>query len=184
MEEKSTKNIQAKKEVAKFSASLIEDGDCIYLDAGTSTLHIIPYLNNHFDITVVTNSLTNLVPLLNKGIKTYVIGGFLKPRTNAMIGEGAIKSIGSYRFDKCFIGVNGIHPTLGFTTPDPEEAALKKKALQLSQESFVLADRSKFGQIAFSEIAPISSATIITNEMTKELLQPYKGKTSVKVVTS
>ncbi|QQZ07965.1 DeoR/GlpR family DNA-binding transcription regulator [Heyndrickxia vini] len=182
--EKSAKNLSAKKAIAKYSASLIENGDCIYLDAGTSTLQLIQYLDSALEIVVVTNGVTNIEPLLSKGIRTYVVGGFLKASTNAMIGKDALASIQSYRFDKCFLGVNGIHPSLGFTTPDPEEAAMKKKALELSKESYVLADRSKIGEIAFSEIADISKASIITNDIDEETQDLYKEKTIIKVVTS
>lgn len=182
--EKSTKNLQAKDKVAKYAASLVENGDCIYLDAGTTTLQMIQYLSNENEIVVVTNGLTNIQPLLNKGIKTYLIGGSIKPKTGAMIGRGALSGIENYRFDKCFLGVNGIHSTLGFTTPDPEEALIKQKALRLSREAYVLSDDSKFGEIAFSEIASLCEAIIITNELSKEKMNLYKEKTAIKVVTS
>ncbi|MBB2479536.1 DeoR/GlpR transcriptional regulator [Bacillus sp. APMAM] len=182
--EKSAKNLHAKDNIAKFAASLVEQGDCIYIDAGTTTLQMIPYLPNKSNIVVVTNGLTNIQPLLSKGIKTFLIGGSIKPKTGAMIGRGALKGIENYRFDKCFLGVNGVHSSFGFTTPDPEEAFIKQKALQLSREAFVLADRSKFGEIAFSEIAPLSEASIITDDLDLEMHELYKQKTTIKVVTS
>ena len=81
------------------------------------------------DIVVVTNGLMHLKPLLNKGISTYLIGGLAKQNTNAFIGRGALASLDLYRFDKCFMGVNGIHPQFGYTTPDQEEAMVKQKAI-------------------------------------------------------
>ncbi|MBS4172269.1 DeoR/GlpR family DNA-binding transcription regulator [Bacillus sp. FJAT-49736] len=182
--EKTAKNLTAKDLIAKYAASLVEQADCIYLDAGSTTLQMIPYLPNESDIVVVTNGLTNIQPLLNKGIKTYLIGGAIKPKTGAMIGRGALYAIENYRFDKCFLGVNGIHPSFGYTTPDPEEAFIKQKALQLSRESYVLADDTKFGEIAFSEIAPLSEASIITNLLNNDTAELYKHKTTIKVVTS
>lgn len=184
MNEKATKNLQEKEAIARYAVSLINQGDCIYLDAGTTTMQMIKYLEDQMEIVVVTNGITNLNPLLNKGIKTYVVGGLLKPSTNAMIGKSAIKSILDYRFDKCFLGVNGIHPTLGYTTPDPEEAAVKQKALELSGVSYVLADETKLNEVAFSEIADISKAIIITNHADEKNLELYREKTDVKVVTS
>jgi len=182
--EKSTKNLQAKDRIARYAAMLVEDGDCIYIDAGTTTLQMIPYLPDESSIVVVTNGLTNIQPLLSKGIKTYLIGGSIKPKTGAMIGMGALKGIENYRFDKCFLGVNGIHSSFGYTTPDPEEAFIKQKALHLSREAFVLSDSSKFGEIAFSKIAPLSKASIITDNLNKETHELYKQKTKIKVVTS
>ncbi|MGM0873456.1 MAG: DeoR/GlpR family DNA-binding transcription regulator [Bacillota bacterium] len=180
--EKSAKNLQQKKMIAKESASLIEEGDCIFLDAGTTTLQMVEYLPIDKEIVVVTNGLTVIDPLMQKGIKTYLIGGYLKPTTGAMLGRGALAAIEQYRFDKCFLGVNGIHVELGYTTPDPEEAEIKKEALQLSREKYVLADYTKFGEIAFSKIAHLSEAKIITDEVEEDVLHPYAKNTAIKVV--
>jgi DeoR family fructose operon transcriptional repressor len=180
--EKSAKNLQQKKMIAKEAGSLVEEGDCIYLDAGTTTLQMVEYLPTDKEIVVVTNGLTIIESLMNKGIKTYLIGGFLKPTTGAMIGRGALTALEQYRFDKCFLGVNGVHIELGYTTPDPEEAAMKMAALQLSGEKYVLADHTKFGEIAFSKIAHLSEAKIITDEVEEDVLNPYAKNTEIKVV--
>lgn len=171
--EKSAKNLQQKNMIAKEAASLVEEGDCIYLDAGTTTLQMVEYLPIDKEIVVVTNGFTIIDLLIKKGIKTYLIGGFLKPATGAMIGRGALAALEQYRFDKCFLGVNGIHIELGYTTPDPEEAAMKMSALRLSCEKYVLADYTKFGEIAFSKIAYLSEAKIITDEVDEDVLHPY-----------
>ncbi|APH05445.1 DeoR/GlpR family DNA-binding transcription regulator [Bacillus weihaiensis] len=180
--EKASKNLQQKIMIAKEAASLVEEGDCIFLDAGTTTLQMIDYLPVDKEIVVVTNGYTNIEPLLMKGIRTYLVGGYIKPSTGAMIGRGAINSMEQYRFDKCFLGVNGIHLDLGYTTPDPEEAVMKKTALKLSREKFVIADYSKFGEISFSKIAEVADAKIITDEVEEEAIQPYIKNTAIKVV--
>ncbi|WP_066368455.1 DeoR/GlpR family DNA-binding transcription regulator [Neobacillus fumarioli] len=182
MIEKSSKNLHEKRLIAKYAAGLVEDGDCIYLDAGSTIFEIIEWLNAK-DIVVVTNGLMHIPPLMNKGIATYLTGGFVKPKTNAFIGRGALASLDLYRFDKCFLGVNGIHPQFGFTTPDQEEAMVKQKAMTLSRESYVLADSSKFSEIAFAKIADIHEASIITNALEDDLAELYENKTNIKVVT-
>jgi DeoR family fructose operon transcriptional repressor len=183
MVEKSSKNLQEKRRIAQFAASLVEKGDCIYLDAGSTVIEMIEYLPAK-NIVVVTNGLSHLTPLLHKGIPTYLIGGFAKPITNAFIGRGALVSLDLYRFDKCFMGVNGIHPQFGFTTPDQEEAMVKQKAISLSREAYVLADNSKFAEISFAKIAEIHEASIITNELEDETQQQYLNRTTIKVVTA
>jgi len=183
MSEKSAKNLQEKRSIAKYAASLVEKGDCIYLDAGSTIFEMIDYLPAK-DIVVVTNGWMHLTSLLAKGIPTYFIGGLIKINTNAAIGRGAISGLELYRFDKCFIGVNGIHPSFGFTTPDPEEALVKQRALELSREGFVVADSTKFSEISFATIAPIKNAVIITNELEGTLLKQYENKTTIKVVTA
>lgn len=183
MIEKSAKNLQEKKRIAQYAASLIEEGDCIFFDAGSTIKEIIDFLPVK-DFVVVTNGLMHVNALLEKGIQTYVIGGYAKPKTNAIIGRGALASLDLYRFDKCFIGVNGIHPQYGFTTPDQEEAMVKQKAIAQSREVFVLADETKFSEVSFAKIADIHEGTIITNELEPDKHNQYTSRTTIKVVTS
>lgn len=182
MVEKSTKNLQEKKQIAQYAASLVEEGDSIYLDAGSTILEMIEFLPSK-DIVVVTNGLMHLPHLLERNIETYVIGGYAKPKTNAIIGRGALASLEQYRFDKCFLGVNGVHPDSGYTTPDQEEAMIKQKAMSLSREVFVIADDTKFTEIAFAKIADLHEAIIITNMLDEDIKGQYTSKTSIKVVT-
>jgi DeoR family fructose operon transcriptional repressor len=184
MIEKSSKNLQEKRQIAKYAASLVEEGDCIYLDAGSTVTEMIEFLPTK-DIAVVTNGLMHLTPLLNKGIPTYLTGGLSKQKTNALVGRGALAGLDIYRFDKCFMGVNGIHPQFGFTTPDPEEALVKEKAISLSREAYILADSTKFAEIAFAKITDIqNAASIITNNLEDEVKKQYSNRTTIKVVTS
>ncbi|GLB59429.1 DeoR/GlpR family DNA-binding transcription regulator [Cytobacillus sp. NCCP-133] len=183
MSEKSSKNLQQKRQIAQYAASLVEEGDSIYLDAGSTVTEMIPYLPAK-EIVVVTNGLMHINALLERNIKTYVIGGFAKEQTKAIIGRGALASLEHYRFDKCFMGVNGIHPQFGYTTPDQDEAMIKQMAISLSREAFVLSDDTKFSEIAFAKIADLHTAAIITNELDEEQQEPYISKTTIKVVTS
>ena len=183
MIEKASKNLQEKRSIAQYAASLIEEGDSIYLDAGSTTKEMIDFLDVK-DLAVVTNGFMHLSDLLNKGIKTYLLGGYAKPSTNALIGRGALEGLEMYRFDKAFIGVNGIHPQFGYTTPDQEEALVKQKAINLSREVFILADDSKFGEISFGKIADLNQAVIITNQLEEDISKHYESKTTIKVVTS
>ncbi|MCM3568851.1 DeoR/GlpR family DNA-binding transcription regulator [Neobacillus mesonae] len=183
MEEKSSKNLQEKRLIAKYAASLVEKGDCIYLDAGSTIFEMIEYLEVK-DIVVVTNGLMHFSSLINKGIPVYGIGGFVKPKTNAFVGRGALASLELYRFDKCFMGVNGIHPQFGYTTPDQEEALVKQRAISLTREAFVIADSSKFSEISFAKITDIHEASIITNEIDTGMEKQYLNRTTIKVVTT
>jgi DeoR family transcriptional regulator, fructose operon transcriptional repressor len=183
MTEKSTKNLQEKRQIAQYAASLIDEGDSIYLDAGSTIMEMIAYLPAK-DIVVVTNGLMHLPHLLERNIETYVIGGYAKPKTNAIIGRGALASLEQYRFDKCFLGVNGVHTHSGYTTPDQEEAMIKQKAISLAREAFVLADDTKFSEIGFAKIADLHEAVIITNTIDEDIKGQYLSKTSIKVVTT
>ncbi|TYS13791.1 DeoR/GlpR transcriptional regulator [Rossellomorea vietnamensis] len=180
--EKSFKNLQDKINIAKAAASFIQDGDSIFLDAGTTTQRMISFLEQK-KLTVVTNGITLVDPLLEKGITTYLLGGMVKGSTRAIIGRSALDTLKTYRFDKCFIGTNGVDVDFGYTTPDPEEALIKQVAIELSQEGYVLADQSKIGEVSFSKIADLEEAVLVTNQ-DSENIQNYQQHTSIKVVTT
>ncbi|AQS43762.1 DeoR/GlpR family DNA-binding transcription regulator [Bacillus velezensis] len=182
MLEKSSKNLQDKLKIAEEAASLLEEGDCIYLDAGTTTLHMIDFIDHTKDIVVVTNGVMHIDALIRKGIPFYLLGGYVKHRTGAMIGGASLTAVSQYRFDKSFLGVNGVHIEAGFTTPDPDEALLKTKAVRQAKNAYVLADPSKFGEISFAAFAALGDAAIITTEAEEHAFDNYQEKTVVKVV--
>lgn len=180
--QKSQQFLDEKTMIAKYAANLIDDGDRIYLDAGTTTLQMAEYLKGK-NVIVVTNGLSLINKLLESGINTYLIAGNVKTRTRALIGSEAVQSLQSFRFDKSFIGINGIHEHYGFTTPDPEEAFVKKSAIALSQQSCVLADHSKFGEVAFSKVGTVEDAMIITDGKSDEsMIGNMKTQTRIEVV--
>lgn len=85
--------------------------------------------------------------LIHKGMQTYIVGGKIKPLTEAVVGAEAIKSINCFNFTKAFMGANGIDIGSGFTTPDIEEGLIKETAINKSYMAFVLADHSKFRRV-------------------------------------
>lgn len=178
METKTSKNVRQKKMIAKLAAGLVKDNECIYLDAGTTTLEMVPYINAK-DVTVVTNSPAHGEALAKKQITSYLIGGMMKRTTKAIIGNIAFQTLNLFRFDKAFIGVNGIDAAMGYTTPDPEEAMLKKRAQELAVQSFVLADSSKFSEVSFCKMFDIDKAAVITDELPETVGSSILEKTKV-----
>nr|WP_318539306.1 DeoR/GlpR family DNA-binding transcription regulator [Terribacillus saccharophilus] len=181
--EKETQNQTGKQNIAAYAASLVGEDECIFLDAGTTTYQMIPFLSGR-NVTVVTNGLTHLEALYEKDITVYVTGGLVKDKTRTLIGRGAMTALAQYRFDKCFLGTNGVHPENGYTTPDPEEAAIKRQALLRSDETFVLADRSKLDKTTFAHIADLTEATLVVDTVSSKQHTAYKKFTSIKVVDS
>ncbi|WDH77195.1 DeoR/GlpR family DNA-binding transcription regulator [Exiguobacterium marinum] len=161
-EEKRDRFVDEKVAIARKAATFIEEGMSIYLDAGTTTQAMVPFLEGK-KIVVVTNSLPIANELFDLDIKTFVIGGELKRSTQALVGYNARESMMNYRVDLAFLGMNGIDLDAGYTTPDPEEALVKKTAIELAQTSFVLADASKIGKRTFSRVATLDAAQLITS---------------------
>ncbi|MDX8045239.1 DeoR/GlpR family DNA-binding transcription regulator [Gracilibacillus sp. S3-1-1] len=180
--EKSTVNQREKVVIAQKAASFIEEGDSLYLDAGSSTLELIPFLQNK-SVMVVTNGIPHVQMLIEYGIETYCISGKAKEGTAALVGTKAVEAIKEYRFDKCFLGINGIHSEQGLTTPDPEEASVKRAALSQSQSNYVLADPAKFGEVSFANVADLANVQIITTDgLSNEQQETISKQTTLEVV--
>lgn len=180
--EKQNRAMAEKRAIAYLASSFIENNDCIYLDAGTTVSEMIPYLKNK-NVTVITNGLMHIAKLIDLQIKTVFVGGSIKFSTNAIVGSTAVQFLSEYRMDKCFLGMNGIHHELGFTTPDPDEALLKKTAIRLSSESYVLADSTKLTEATFAKVADVTDAMIITDNNDEEAIAQLMKNPKVKVVT-
>lgn len=181
-QEKSIKNVQDKRRLVERTGQLIEAGDVIFIDAGTTTELLLDYLPDK-DIMVVTNSIHHASKLVDKQIKTMIIGGLVKQSTDASVGRIATSQIEQLNFDKAFMGMNGIDDE-NLTTPELEEAMVKKAIIQSSKATFVLADSSKLGQKSFVKVAHVSEVTIVTNQSENDigLLDNLRGKTQVILV--
>ena len=177
IQEKSIKNVQEKMRVAQKAMSLIEDGDVIFIDAGTTTELLVELLDRK-NLTVVTDSIHHAAKLVEKNFKTIIIGGFVKQSTDASIGRAAVEQISQLNFDKAFIGMNGVDESF-LTTPDMEEAAIKKTIIENAQKTYVLLDASKIGQVSFAKVARIERVTLITNHSESVLFNKIKEKTEV-----
>ncbi|MGL4521017.1 MAG: DeoR/GlpR family DNA-binding transcription regulator [Bacilli bacterium] len=176
--DKMVQAIDDKVKIAQQAAALIQNDMHIYLDAGTTTMQMVPFLMNK-KITVVTNSLPLTNALLQHQIPTHMIGGLLKPSTQALVGYYAREGLLRYHFDMAFVGMNGIDVQFGYTTPDPDEAMVKQTVLQQAKQSYVLADDTKFSEKSFCIVAPLHSAKIITHCQQSEKLQQFTDKTEV-----
>lgn len=162
METKRRLHAGEKERIARYAAKLIEDDDVVYLDAGSTVLQIAEYVQAARAL-FVTNSIECACRLTRRGLRTYVLGGALKAGTVAIVGAEAQESLKRYHFTKAFLGTNGIAISQGFTTPDPEEAAVKALAASRAKSVYVLADSSKFGTITAAAMFPLDEAYIITD---------------------
>lgn len=160
--EKQVLNIEEKTSVAKYAAALVEDDDFVFIDAGTTTALLIENLTNKH-ATYITNGIRHALRLAERGFTVYMLSGQAKSLTEAITGALACESMKKYDFTKSFIGVNGIDPEKGFTTPDIEESLVKSEAVRRSMQAYILSDNSKFGVVSSVTFADIGKAAIITN---------------------
>lgn len=177
--EKSVKNVQEKQELAQLALGLIENGDVIFIDPGTTTDFLIDQLvQRELGVTVVTNSIHHAAKLVDGQVKTLIIGGLVKNSTDASVGQLAIDQINQLNVDKAFVGINGIDED-HLTTPDLEEAMVKRAILKSSKETYILADSSKLGRRSFAKVGQVSDVTLITTGQAHPLLEILRKKTKV-----
>ncbi|MGX6978035.1 DeoR/GlpR family DNA-binding transcription regulator [Vagococcus elongatus] len=159
---KAAMNRQEKLSVAKHAVKSIQPEEVIYIDSGTATYEMLPFLKNK-NIRIVTNSIAHAHFLNSLSIPTTVLGGRLKLATSAIVGQECVAQMKKYHFSKAFIGVNGIHHQHGLTTPEEEEAFVKTAAIQQSAQVFILADHTKFEKVTFVKFAELTDGHLLTD---------------------
>ena len=150
--------------IARYAASLVGDDDVVYLDTGTTSLHMANHLKDSKAL-FVTSSIDFAGMLSAHERRVYILGGALKPGTVDIVGAEALAAIRHYNFTKVFLGTSGVSLSQGFTTPDPEAAALKALAASRSHSVYMLADSSKFGRVTAATSLPLNEAQIITDRL-------------------
>lgn len=159
--ERDDKHRDEKIAIGKYAASLISDNDIVFLDAGTTTEHIIDYVTAN-NVTFVTNAPAHANKLASMGYTVYMTGGKLKETTEALVGSVAYENVSRYQFSVVFVGTNAVNHNAGFTTPDPEEAMIKECAIRHTGVPYVLCDHTKFGVTSAVTFASFGDACVIT----------------------
>jgi DeoR family transcriptional regulator of aga operon len=158
-------NLAQKQRIGKKAASLIEDGDTIVIDSGTTTMEMARSISPDPHITVITNALNIANQLAYDPNKEVIIpGGFLRKESLSLVGAPAEKNFKNYLSDKMFLGVDALDIEFGLMTPNIEEASLNQTMLEISQQVIVLADSSKFFRRSLAIICPISRINILITD--------------------
>ena len=159
-------NIEEKKLIAQYAASLIKEDDFVFIDAGTTTEFIIDYITEK-NADYVTNAVNHACKLSHMGCEVYLVGGRLKSATEAIVGAETLETLSKYNFTIGFWGTNGINKKTGFTTPDREEAGIKRMSFINCKKRYIVSASSKFDSISPVGFADFDDAVIITEKKIK-----------------
>ncbi|MCA3444028.1 MAG: DeoR/GlpR transcriptional regulator [Rhodobacter sp.] len=154
----------AKERLAVTGAKLIRQGQTVILDGGTTHLALIRHLPRALFATIVTHSpviAAALEPFA--GIDVLLIGGRLFRHSMVAVGSIASEGFASLRADLCFVGVTGLHADMGLTTGDAEEATIKRRIMEQSGETIVLATPDKIGSTSPFRIAPLNRLSTLVS---------------------
>lgn len=162
-------HLQAKRAIARAAVALIQDGDRIILDTGTTTLQMAQLLRDKQDLTVVTNDLEIAISLEEiESIQVILLGGVLRQQFHCTVGPSGIDELASLTVDKAFLGANGFGVEEGASTPDVRQAQVKKAMIAASSQVIVLCDHSKFGKTSFVKFADLSQIDIVITDSVEE----------------
>lgn len=155
-----------KKIIAEKALGMLQDGQVVVFDGGTTALAIASILPPELQITVVTNSFPVVSVLeAHPGIEVLFAGGRLHKSAFASIGHDTIRFFRNIRADLYFMGICSIHPTIGVTTINYEESEVKKAIVEASKQVIALTPHERINTAEAFFICPLSSVdTVITDE--------------------
>lgn len=180
--EKNQRNLREKRAIAKEAARLIQPGNTVLLDAGTTMLELARELT-HMPLRVVTADLHIALFLSEfKQIEVTIIGGRIDDSSQSCIGEHGRVLLRSIYPDLAFVSCNSWSLEKGITTPTEEKAGLKRDLMTNATHSVMLADSSKYGKWSLFRVAQLNEMThIITDnqlplDIQQQLKDPYGAK--------
>lgn len=170
-------HMEEKEEIAKKAVKLINEGDCIILDSGSTTTELAKLLVHYQNLTVATNAL-NIALILgeNPGINLIVSGGEFKAPTLSLSGELAASAFKNIHVQKLFLATAGISSDMMLTYPSFSDLAVKSAMIRAADKIYLLADSSKFGVTSFASLGRISlvDTAITDSKITSEQLDLFK----------
>lgn len=184
-ESREIKNKAAKKAVAKAASKLVADGDVIYIDSGTTTMHMIPYLAKRENLTIITSNLhaiTSAIPYAT--LNVIATGGVLYRPTIALAGSSVIEFLDKYNISLAFLASTGVSLTKGVTNTSPLEYEIKKYLIEKSEKTALLVDDSKLDVISLMTYCALADLDyFVTNKQPPQAYLDYFAAHQVTVLT-
>lgn len=169
---------EAKVSIARRAAELVDDGQVVILDGGTTTVEVARALRPDLRATVVTTSPPVAVALSeHRGIDIAVIGGTLRRDALVTVGAETVDALRMIRADVVMLGVCSLHPELGVTANDLEEAQVKRAMIDGAAAVVALADHHKLGTAMPVFVASIDVITTLVtdSDVDEQALEPYRA---------
>jgi DeoR/GlpR family transcriptional regulator of sugar metabolism len=155
-----------KEAIAELAATLVHPGSAIGLNAGTTTWALARRLGEVPNLIVVTNSIqvAGVFHQHDRVDQTVVLTGGLRTPSDALVGPVAIGSIRSLNLDVVFMGVHGMDPRRGFTTPNLMEAEANRALAEAARRVVVVADHTKWGVVGLCSILALDQAQVLVTD--------------------
>jgi DeoR family fructose operon transcriptional repressor len=149
-------NLAAKQKIAQLAIELINDGDTVIFDTGTTTLELAKLLSQRHRITAVTNDfeIARVLEEMNS-ISVVMLGGELRKNFHCTVGAAGIEMLAQLSVDKAFMGTNSLSISKGASTPNLQQAEIKKAMVSSAQKVILLCSSRKLGKDSFVHFASL-----------------------------
>ncbi|GAB6931291.1 rhamnose catabolism operon transcriptional regulator RhaR [Paenibacillus sp. JCM 10914] len=175
--EREIMNASEKQRIAEEAVKLIHEHDRILLDASTTAWYMSKIIPD-IPITVLTNSIKVAAELSTKEkVQVISTGGILAHRSLSFVGPLAERSLDAYYVDKAFLSCKGVHLDRGLSESNELQARIKHKMIGMTDKAIILADSSKFGTQAFTQVADLSQVDLIITDgrLADEEAAPFRA---------
>lgn len=163
--------------IGQAAAGLIQPGQVVLLDGGTTAMQVARHLHPQLQATIVTHSPTIAVELASHDtVEVVMLGGRLFKHSVVAVGTATTEALSHIRADLYFMGVTGVHLAAGLSTGDLEEAYIKRALSRQAAETWVLASTEKLGVASPYLISPLAevSGLVIESSVSDEVIAPYR----------
>lgn len=150
--------------IGQIAAEQLQDNELIFIGSGTTTLAMIPFIKNR-NIHVITNGIPQMEALHRKNIQALLLCGFFKEYSRSVVGKETIEMLRGYKFDRAFLGANGVDDQLCLLSADEYEDAIKNLCISQSKNTYLLVGKEKFHRTAYYTVSneKAKDVMIITN---------------------
>jgi DeoR/GlpR family transcriptional regulator of sugar metabolism len=171
-------DMESKIGIARAAADMIREGQVVLIDGGTTNLKIASYLPRERSATIVTNSPPLVLALADHPkLSVLMLGGDFFKEERVTTGIETVRRVESIRADLCFLGMCGLHPEVGITVGDREQAYVKQAMIGASAEVIGLISLRKMGSSLPYLVAPASRLSrLITDASDEDVLNPYRSQ--------
>lgn len=165
VEERLKAHADEKRRIGAMAATLINDGETIILDSGTTTLEIARRIKKKQRLQVITNGVNIAVELMDaRDVKVFIVGGAVRGESASISGRFTEEMLGQFSADKMFLSGAGCDLDFGVSGGNLEETMVNRAMLQISREIILVADASKFTKRSMSRIAPFSEIDTVISD--------------------
>lgn len=160
-----TANLAEKKAIARAVAGIIQDGDTLFVNAGTTTREIALALKNHRGLNIVTNSVAVAMELSGlPTIRLVLLGGELNTQYAFTCGGDAQEQLRKYQADYAILSLDGVSVEAGVTTYHADEAIIDRMMVERAGKTLVAADHTKLDRAGFSAICPLGRIHMLVTD--------------------